>query len=100
MNKEVGIHSDQFQSLTSSLRASVSGIDGIRTNRSFHQTNSKPFTNDLENIVRAIELIQRYQELMHSDVDVLMKTGEEIKEQDRKLSEINGIAMDGPRPIR
>ncbi len=41
---------------------------------------------DLEQVIKGIELIKRYQTLLNSDIETLVQTGEEIKENDERLA--------------
>ncbi|MEC5425189.1 TIGR04197 family type VII secretion effector [Virgibacillus sp. C22-A2] len=101
MIEEVGINLGEFQSNISRLRSSASGIESsIKTNRTFNKTNIEPFTNDLEHIIRAIELIRKYQTLLNSDIDTLEQTGEKMKENDERIAAISNIDVTGPQPLR
>src|SRR5690625_3583487 len=89
MAEEVGINIGVFQSNTSKLRSSVSGIEGsIKTNYTFDKTNIKPFMDDLENTIEAIQLLQKYKTLLDSDIDTLKNVGEKMKENDEILAAI------------
>ncbi|MFD1361466.1 TIGR04197 family type VII secretion effector [Lentibacillus salinarum] len=100
MAEEVGINMGEFRSNIATLRSSASSIEsGIKTNRTFDKTTIKPFTKDLENVIKAIELLQKYQTLLDSDIDTLEQTGEKMKENDERLAQANPGIM-GPQPIR
>lgn len=87
MIDKIGINLGEFQLHISTLKSSATGIDSsIETNRTFNQTNITPFTKDLEHIIKAIELINKYQTLLHSDIDTLNQTGKKIKETDERLA--------------
>lgn len=101
MIEKLSINPGEFQSNISALRPSAAGIEsGIKTSRSFNQTNIKPFTKDLEHVIRAMGLLKRYQTLLNSDIDILEQTGEKIKENDERLAATSTIDVDGPQPLR
>jgi len=100
MIDKIGINPGEFQLHISTLKSSVSGIESsIETNRTFNQTNITPFTKDLEHIIKAIELINKYQTLLHSDIDTLDQTGKKIKETDERLATGPRINTTGPHPL-
>lgn len=87
MIDKIGINLGEFQLHISTLKSSATGIESsIETNRTFNKTNITPFTKDLEHIIKAIELINKYQTLLHSDIDTLNQTGKKIKETDERLA--------------
>lgn len=101
MTEKVGINPSEFQSSISVLRSSASDIrSGIKTNRTFNKTNISPLIKDLEHVIKAIELIKRYQTLLSSDIDTLEQTGEQIKENDERLAAISKSNVNGSQPIR
>jgi len=101
MAEEVGINIGVFQSNTSKLRSSVSGIEGsIKTNYTFDKTNIKPFMDDLENTIEAIQLLRKYKTLLDSDIGTLENVGEKMKENDERLASITTGHVTGPQPIR
>ncbi|MEI3614949.1 hypothetical protein [Pseudogracilibacillus sp. SO30301A] len=51
----------------------------MKTNRMFSKTNIKPFIQDMEHVIKAVELLTKYQALLSSDIDVLEQTGEQIR---------------------
>ncbi|WP_153463044.1 TIGR04197 family type VII secretion effector [Sediminibacillus terrae] len=99
MAEEVGINIDVFRSNIKKLQSSVSGLEsGMKTNRSFEKTNIKPFIDDLENTIKAIELLEEYKTLLISDINTLEETGEKMREKDEELARpMNNM---GPQQIR
>ncbi|WP_371069048.1 TIGR04197 family type VII secretion effector [Sediminibacillus sp. JSM 1682029] len=99
MAEEVGINMDVFRSNIKKLQSSVSGLEsGMKTNRSFDKTNIKPFIDDLENTIKAIELLEEYKTLLISDINTLEETGEKMREKDEELARpMNNM---GPQQIR
>lgn len=100
--EEVGIKFSEFQSIISALRTSASNLEtSIKANRTFRKTNIKPFTEDLEQVIKAIELMTKYQALLNSDIDILEETGKQMKENDEELAAISKIDINtGPQPLR
>lgn len=98
--KEVGINLSEFQSTISGLRSSASSIESsIKTNRTFNKTNIKPFIQDLEHVIKAAELLTKYQALLSSDIDVLEQTGEQIREKDEELATMSNMDITGPQRL-
>lgn len=87
MIDEISINPGEFQLHISALRSAASSIEcGIDTDRTFNKTNINPLVKDLEQVIKGIELIKRYQTLLNSDIETLVQTGEEIKENDERLA--------------
>lgn len=98
---EVGINNDDFRSKVDNLRNSVTALDSkIKTNRTFEKTNIKPFTNDLENLIKAVELINKYKTLLNDDISILEDVGEQMKQNDEELASRNHHVNNGPQPLR
>lgn len=91
MSKEIKLNIDLFRNNVESLHASLSNLNpSISRTQSFNNTTINPFKNDLENVVKALDLLEKYKVLIHSDINTLHKTGEEIKEQDESLANYTG----------
>ncbi|MGX4668999.1 TIGR04197 family type VII secretion effector [Cerasibacillus sp. JNUCC 74] len=102
MGEEVGLNIDVFRSNITKLRSSLSSLEsGIKTNRTFDKTNIKPFTNDLENIVNAIELLIKYKTLLNVDITSLEDIGEKMQENDERLANYssNNIPVSGTQSL-
>ncbi|GAB3799652.1 TIGR04197 family type VII secretion effector [Virgibacillus kimchii] len=98
---EVGINHGEFRSNVENLRNSVTALDSkIKTNRTFEKTNISPFTNDLENIIRAVELINKYKTLLNDDISILEDVGEQMKQNDEELASRNHHVSNGFQPLR
>lgn len=96
----VGIEVGGFQSSIAKLKTSVSSIESsIKTNYAFDKTNIKPFVDDLENTIEAIELLKRYKKLLNSDIDTLENVGETMRDNDERIAASTGDGI-GPQPIR
>lgn len=101
MAEEVGINIGVFQSNISKLGSSVVSIESsIKTNYTFDKTNIKPFMDDLENTIEAIQLLQKYKTLLDSDIDTLENVGDKMKENDERLAALTTDHVFGPQPIR
>lgn len=101
MSKEVGINYREFQSTISALRSSASGIEtSLKANRTFSKTNIKPFVQDLEHIMKATELLTKYQAMLNTDIDTLEHTGKQMKENDEDLAAISNTDITGPQRLR
>lgn len=101
MMSEVGINFDVFQSNVDNLRNSVTDLDSnIKTNRTFEKTNISPFTNDLENIIKAVELVNQYKIMLEQDISTLRDIGEQMKQNDEELANRNNVVSSGPQAIR
>ncbi|GAB3799603.1 TIGR04197 family type VII secretion effector [Virgibacillus kimchii] len=101
MIEEVSINPGELKSQISALRSSASSLESsIKTSRTFNKTNIKPFIKDLENVIRAIELLQKYQTLLNSDIDILEQTIEQMRENDERLAALQKTDVTGPQPLR
>lgn len=98
---EVGINYDLFQTAINHLNNSVTALESsMKTNRTFEKTNITPFTNDLENIIKAVELLNRYKQVLIQDISTLQDIGEQMKQKDEELAGRTNQVSDGPIPIR
>lgn len=101
---EVSINIGLFRSNISHLRDSLSGLDStIKTSRTFDKTNISPFTDDLENIIKATELIGKYKTLLDEDIKTLESVGEQMRERDEEIANSNQSVSsnpNGPEAIR
>lgn len=96
MAEEVGIKIEEFNTNVESLRSAVSSINStIKTNREFEVTNIDPFKKDLKTAIDAIELLEKYKQMMNADINALENVGVEMKENDENLAKASG-----PQPIR
>lgn len=91
MSNEVSIDMDKFDSIISkfkSARNSISNKDW--SDDELDKTNIKPFTRDLENIIETFKQLQRYEQLLNSDIKTLCDVGETMDDNDKKLSQSGG----------
>ncbi|WP_373895114.1 TIGR04197 family type VII secretion effector [Virgibacillus sp. CBA3643] len=96
MAGEVGIKISEFNSNISNLRSAVSSINSsIKLTRELEETNLEPFTKDLETTIEAIKLLERYKQMMDSDIQALDNVGKEMVENDEQLAKVSG-----PQPVR
>lgn len=87
MTREVGINIDLFRSNVGKLSDSLSGLqtNNIKTS-TFSKTNINPFKQDLENMIKAVELLEKYKLILETDITTLKQTGESIREHDLKIA--------------
>ncbi|MFD0951673.1 YwqI/YxiC family protein [Virgibacillus natechei] len=96
MAEEVGIKISEFNSNISNLRSAVSSINSsIKLTREFEKTDLKPFMDDLETTIEAIKLLERYKQMIDSDIQALENVGKEMVENDEQLAKVSG-----PQPMR
>ncbi|MBT2215299.1 TIGR04197 family type VII secretion effector [Virgibacillus dakarensis] len=94
MAEEVGIKISEFNSNISKLRSACSSIkSSIKISREFEKTNLKPFMDDLETTIDAIKLLERYKQMLDSDIDALDNVGKEMAENDEQLAKVSGPQM-------
>lgn len=92
MAKKISLQTGAFQENIGNLRSTITNVDSeIQTSETFEMTNMEPFTNDLENLIQSVELLERYKTLFHTDIDTLEGVGESLREQDERLSPNDGI---------
>lgn len=96
MAEEVSINIGEFNMNISNLRSAVSSIDSsIKTTREFEETNINPFTGDLETMINAIKLLERYKQMLNADSDALDSVGKEMDENDKELAQKTGANSRG-----
>ncbi|WP_249872491.1 TIGR04197 family type VII secretion effector [Oceanobacillus saliphilus] len=101
MAEEVGINSEVFRSNIEKLRGSLSNLESkIHANQTFKKTNITPFTNDLENIIKAVELINKYKMLLDEDISTLNNVGEQMRQNDEDLARQHNHVSNGTKAIR
>ncbi|MFC4618229.1 hypothetical protein ACFO4N_05740 [Camelliibacillus cellulosilyticus] len=88
MEKEVSINLGIFQETINDLRSSALELDsGFSKGYSLDQTNIPPFVKDLERMIKAVELFERYRDqILISDIKTLENVGESLRQQDDALS--------------
>ncbi|MFP7168907.1 TIGR04197 family type VII secretion effector [Terribacillus sp. 7520-G] len=86
MGKEVAINMEVFETNVSSLKASAEALL-FSQHKSYilEKTNISPFTKDLEQMVKAIELLDKYKTLLAQDIQTLKEVGETIRDTDEQL---------------
>ncbi|MEN1967635.1 TIGR04197 family type VII secretion effector [Lentibacillus sp. N15] len=100
MSEKVSIDIGTFNSNIKKLRSSLAGLEiGIEKDRSFDKTNITPFTDDLENTMKAIELLSKYKNMLDTDITTLEGVGESMKENDERLAAMQAD-INGPQPLR
>ncbi|MEI3613013.1 TIGR04197 family type VII secretion effector [Pseudogracilibacillus sp. SO30301A] len=89
MSEKISLNIALFKDNVISLRNSVTSIDGqMSTSETLEKTNITPFIDDLENTIRALELLIEYKALFQADLEVLEDVGEKIREKDTQLSQV------------
>lgn len=87
MSQLIRLNISEFETVISALQSSASGIDSsVKTSRTFEKTNIKPLTKDLEQVIKSIELVQKYQTSLHKDIETLERIGENLKQKDAALA--------------
>lgn len=101
MSEQICINIGVFNSNMTELRGSVNKLATayMSTGESLDKTNIKPFLNDLENAIRALELLKEYQQLFTSDLSVIEDVANKIREKDEELS-TQQTTSSGPQPAR
>ncbi|WP_066074075.1 TIGR04197 family type VII secretion effector [Neobacillus soli] len=89
MSGEIGINIDLFRTNVEKLKSSLTGLQmDSSKNRSFNQTNIDPFKEDLQNVIKTIQLLEKYKALLGTDIYTLQKTGESIRENDEHVAKM------------
>jgi|SRR5690625_705126 len=101
MSEQISLNIDLFRQNVSNLQETIEELDGkMKTNETFETTNIKPFIDDLEQTIRALELLDEYKELFQTDLRTLSELGEQIREQDERLADRQDDLGDGYRPLQ
>lgn len=89
MGREVGIKISEFDANISKTKSSAGKINNNMTiTDDLERTNIKPFTTDLKKVIKAKELLDKYQELIAKDIEILDETGQEMVENDEQLASL------------
>jgi len=100
MAKEVGINIELFHQNVENLRCAVESLQGVpQPDKTLKKTNIKPFVDDMENVVKAFELLEKYQVLFEADLTTLKKVGDDMEEQDEQLASQNNSVCAAPQSI-
>src|SRR5699024_12809575 len=87
MAEEVSIKISEFNSNISKLRSACSSINSsIKITREFEKTDLKPFMDDRETTIDAIKLLERYKQMLNTDINALNNVGDEMVENDEQLA--------------
>lgn len=102
MSEKISLNIALFKDNVISLRNSVTSVDGqMSTSETLEKTNITPFIDDLENTIRALELLIEYKAMFQADLEVLEDVGEKIREKDTQLSQVQQHDIrDGYQPLR
>lgn len=88
MSTKISIDTADFQKRINFLRNAINRMNSeISTGETFEFTNVKPLTEDLENLIETIEMLETYKVLFNEDVDTLEHVGESIQKQDETLAQ-------------
>ncbi|MFB1099715.1 TIGR04197 family type VII secretion effector [Terribacillus sp. JSM ZJ617] len=86
MAKEVAINMEVFESNVSSLKASAEALlFSEHKSYTLEKTNIAPFTKDLEQMIKALELLDKYKTLLTQDIQTLKEVGETMRDTDEQL---------------
>lgn len=101
MGEEIKLNKGLYNSHLDNLNTAVTDVEGtIEKNLVFDKTNITPFTNDLENTIKAIELLDRYKQLFIDDIAIFREKGEILSQQDEQLAQNTRNAMhNGNQPM-
>lgn len=98
MGTKISIDTALFKERIDFLRNAISSVDSeISTGETFEFTNVKPLTEDLENLIETIEMLEAYKTLFNEDIDTLVHVGESIQKQDETLAQPSVQAIHDPR---
>lgn len=87
MSEEIGINIELYHSNIKKLNASISDITSdLNKFQAFDKTNISPFKDDLENMIQAIQLLEKYKAILKQDVNTLRETGDAIRKKDEELA--------------
>lgn len=88
MSEEIKINIEIFSSYITNLHTVTSNLHSdLSPKGKLESTNIEPFTEDLETIVDAIDLLDRYKQMLDSDIDILEELGEKIDEKDKEIAQ-------------
>lgn len=94
MDTKISIDIALFNDRVEFLKNAIKNVDSeISTGETFEFTNVKPLTEDLENLIETIEMLEKYKTLFTEDVATLAHVGESIKEQDEALAQSSSQAI-------
>ncbi len=89
MGNEVGIKISEFDANISTVKSNAGKINSnMSITDDLEKTNIKPFTTDVNRVIKAKELLDKYQELIAKDIEILDETGQEMVENDEQLASL------------
>src|SRR5699024_6845997 len=95
---KISIDTALFKERVNFIRNAINSVDSeISTGKTFEITNVKPLTEDLENLIETIEMLETYKAHFNEDVDTLDHVGEAIQKQDETLAQPSAQAIHDPR---
>ena len=98
MGTKISIEVSLFKERVDFLRNALNSVDSkISTGETFELTNVKPLTEDLENLIETIEMLETYKTLFNEDVDTLEHMGESLQKQDETLAQSSAQVIHDPR---
>src|SRR5699024_8289935 len=100
MAKEDGINIELFHQNVENLRCAVESLQGVpQPDKTLKKTNIKPEADDIENVAKAIEILEKYQVLFEAGLTTVTKFGDDMEEQDEQLASQNNSVCAAPQSI-
>ena len=87
MAEHIQIHVNVLTSHINKLERAILNIEEcIQENEAFEFTNIKPYVNDLENMMKLMQVLQDYKKFFQADIEILTTVSSSFKEQDEHLA--------------
>lgn len=94
MGKKISINTALFEERINFLKNAINNVESeINKGETFEFTNITPLTEDLEELMETIKMLETYKGLFNEDIDTLKHVGESIKNQDETLAQTTEQAV-------
>lgn len=87
MGYDISFNETEFNGKVESFENAIADIESkMSKGETLDKTNLKPFVKDLENLVRTLEILEKYRDMLQQDITGIKNIGEGLKNQDAALS--------------
>ncbi len=101
MAEMIHIHVDLLTSHIARLERAMKNVDShLLESETIDFTNIKPYVNDLENMLKMIQMITTYKAMFQSDTETLAQVRATFTAQDQQLAKEYHVGLPGDVQLR
>lgn len=101
MTERIHIHVDLLTSHIKRLERAMKNVDScLSESEIIDYTNIKPYVNDLENMLKMIQIITMYKAMFQTDTETLAQVSATFTEQDQQLAKEYHVGLPGDVQLR